>query len=177
MRVQDVLEIGEAGRLPFVGIGLLAIALPFVMPSLRPQLGKLLSGAAKLFAEAEFGADDALTDRLVDASVNALMRIAPTGTVDEQRRRTDRELDRFFSRARTAAHRRGHSREDAGRRYHKHLSRMEHALKSRQGRTEPRHRQTVDRALHRLAEEQNTTETSKTKPPDRNRSRPTGGET
>ncbi|MBV8919882.1 hypothetical protein [Bradyrhizobium sp.] len=156
MKVQDLLEIGETGPLPFVGMGLVTLAVPYVMPSLRPQMASLLKASARLFLEAELGADNALTDRLVDASVDALMSIAPQTTKDEREHRTDRELDRFFVRARAGAHRRGFDHADAARRYHKHLSRFERALKSAQERAGSGHQQTFDRALHRIAHERLT---------------------
>ena len=59
MRLGNILEISEAGPLPFVGLGLLALAAPFFVPSLRPALGGVLKASAKLFAEAELGAGTA----------------------------------------------------------------------------------------------------------------------
>jgi hypothetical protein len=159
MRLQDILEIGEVGPLPFVGIGLLTtVAAPFFMPSLRPQVGELLKAAVRLLLEAELGADNELTDRLVDTSVDCFMRIMPHGTKDERRRQADHELDRFFSKARAASHRRGFGHEDARRRYHKHLSRMERALKSKRERAGLGHKQAFDHAIHRISDERRVTE-------------------
>lgn len=158
MRLEDILEIGEAGPLPFVGIGLLTVAAPYFMPSLRPQMGELLKASARLLLEAELGADNELTDRLVDTSVDCFMRIMPHGTKDERHRRADHELDRFFSKARAASHRRGFGPEDARRRYHKHLSRMERALKSKRERAGPEHKQAFDHAIHRISDERCATE-------------------
>ena len=134
MRLEDVLEIGEAGPLPLVGVGVLTLVLPFYVPSLRPELGGILKASVKLFLEAELGADNQLTDELVDRSVDALLRSMPEITDQERHSHTERELERFFSRARAAAHRRGFNREDAKRRYKKHLDRMERTLTHRQRR-------------------------------------------
>jgi hypothetical protein len=158
MRLEDILEIGEAGPLPLVGIGLFTFAAPYFVPSLRPQMAGLLKASAKLFLEAELGADNELTDRLVDASVDCLMRIVPHGTDDERRRRADHQLDHFFSKARAASHRRGHGHDDARRRYHKHLSKMERALKSKREGARPEHRQAFDHAMHRVSNERRAIE-------------------
>jgi hypothetical protein len=156
MRLKDILQIGEAGPLPMVGLGLLTVTAAYLVPSLRPQMRSVLKASAKLFLEAELGADNALTDRLVDASLDALLRSGPDEASEERKRRTDRELDRFFGKARAGAHRRGFNHTDAKRRYHKHLSRMEHALKSVQERAGAGHRPALDHALHRIADEQRT---------------------
>ena len=155
MRPEDLLEIGESGPLPLVGLGLITVAVPYFVPSLRPELGGILKASAKLFLEAEFGADNQLTDRLVDKSVDALMRMMPDATDEEHERHADRELDRFFSRARSAARRRGFNPEDAERRYNKHLSRMERGLTGRKhaGTGRP---QTLEHALRRIANEPRT---------------------
>ena len=158
MRLEDILEIGETGPLPFVGIGLVTVAAPYLLPSLRPQMGWLLKASAKLFLEAQLGADDELTDRLVDASVDCLMRIVPLGTEDERRRRADHQLDHFFAKARAASHRRGHGHDDARRRYHKHLSKMERALKSKRERARPEHKGAFDHAIHRVSNERRAIE-------------------
>ena len=42
---------------------------------LRPQFVALLKAGAKLALEAEFDADEALADRLVETAVNALLRV------------------------------------------------------------------------------------------------------
>ncbi len=156
MRLSDVFEIGETGSLPFVGLGLITLAGAYIVPSLRPSLGQVLKGSVKLFLEAELGADNALTDRLVDTSVDALMSITPQTADEERKRQVDNELDRFFRNARAGARRRGFDRSDARRRYHNHLSRMETALKSAQARAGPEHRQTLEHASRRVAHERLT---------------------
>lgn len=103
MRLEAVLEIGEAGPLPLIGVGVLTLALPYFVPSLRPELGGILKASVKLFLEAELGADNQLTDQLVDKSVDALLRSMPEITGEERHSHTERELERFFSRARAAA--------------------------------------------------------------------------
>jgi hypothetical protein len=107
MWLEGSLKLAKSVRHPFVGVGLLVVAAAYFVSSLRPQISELVKGSVKLYLEAELDADSELTDRLVDTSVDALMRIVPHGTEVERQRHADHELDRFFSKARAAAHRRG----------------------------------------------------------------------
>jgi len=66
----------KAGPLHLIGVGILALAVPIFFPALRPQFAALLKAGAKLALEAEFDADDALANRLVDAAVNALLHVS-----------------------------------------------------------------------------------------------------
>jgi hypothetical protein len=164
MRLQDVLEIGEAGPLPLVGFGLVAVAVPWFVPSLRPQFGGLVKASAKLFLEAELGADNKLTDQLVDSSIDALLDMMPDGTVEQRRQHTDREIDRFVARARASARRRGFDARDAHRRYQKHLAKMEGALKARKQRADTGQQHALDHALHRIAHQRGKATAGKEKP-------------
>jgi hypothetical protein len=153
MRLTNILEVGEVGPLPLVGFGLLAVALPWFVPSLRPELGGIVKASAKLFLEAELGADNHLTDWLVDSSVDALLNMMPKATKEQHRQHTEREIDRFFSRARAASHRRGFDRQDGSRRYQKHLSKMERALISRQKDAGTSQRHALEHGLRKIADE------------------------
>jgi hypothetical protein len=70
-----------------------------------------------------------------------------------QRQHTDRELDRFLSKAHAGAHRRGFNREDARRRYHRHLLAIERALKQKQERAGTEHGRVFAHALDRIGNE------------------------
>ncbi len=153
MRVKDLLEIGETGTLPLAGFGLAAILVPYFVPSLRSRAGDLVKASAKLFLEAEFDADNALTEWLVDTAVDALMRVPFEKPMEQRRQHTDRVLDRFFSRAHAGACRRGFDHEDRGRRYQKHLAVIERALRRKQARAGAAHAPMFAHALHRLATE------------------------
>src|SRR5260370_32810874 len=66
----------KADPLKLIGVGVLGLAVPIFFPALRPQLAALLKAGAKLALEAEFDADDALADGLVDTAVNALLHVS-----------------------------------------------------------------------------------------------------
>ena len=121
--LDDVLKVG-----PVVGMGLVALALPFFVPALRPQFAAVLKSGAKLFLEAELGADDVLTDRLADAAVDALVQITAHGTEEQRKENAESKVNRFVSAARAAAQRRGWDERDVERRYHRHLAKLEHTL-------------------------------------------------
>jgi hypothetical protein len=114
----------------------------------RSRAGELVKASAKLYLEAEFDADNALTELLVDTTVDALMRIPFDKSTEQRRRHTERVLDRFFSKAHAGARRRGYGHEDKRRRYHKHLAAIERALKQKQKRAPM-----FEHALHRIAKE------------------------
>jgi hypothetical protein len=61
----------KADPLMLIGVGVLGLAVPMFFPALRPQLAAVLKAGARLALEAEFDADDALADGLVDTAVNA----------------------------------------------------------------------------------------------------------
>jgi hypothetical protein len=152
MRVEEVFEIGEAGPVAAVGVGLATLAIPYFVPGLRGPAAELLKGSIRLFLDAELGADNALTDRLVDVSVDSLMRAISTSGADKKES-VDREVHRFFSKARAASDRRGFDRKDADRRYHKHLSKFEQALRRMHPGASSATRNTLDHVVHRVRAE------------------------
>jgi hypothetical protein len=153
MRLKDLLPIGELGPLPIVGLGLAAVVAPYFIPALRSRAGDVVKASAKLFAEAEFGAEGVLTEWLVDATVDALMSAPVDKPAEQRRQHTDRVLDRFFSRAHAGARRRGFDRDDARGRYHGHLAAIERTLKQKQERAGAEHAPMFAHALHRVATE------------------------
>jgi hypothetical protein len=112
-----------------VGLGLLAFALPFFVPAIRPQFAAILKIGAKLFLEAEFEADGAIIDELVDATLDSLLNATSQGSEEERKRAAEHQLGQFLSAARAGARRRGWHEEDAKARYHRHLAKLEHGIR------------------------------------------------
>jgi len=135
--LNDLLKVDS---LPLAGLGLLAVAAPFLFPALRPQLATILKSGIKLFLEAELGAEAALTDRLVDASVDALLATTSHGTEDDRRQKAEREVNRFVSAASASAHRRGWDEADRHARYRRHLAKLDHALSRARQQAKPSQR-------------------------------------
>lgn len=152
MPLEKLLEIGEAGPLAAVGVGVAAVVVPAFVPSLREPAAQVLKSSIRLFLDAELGADNALTDRLVDTSMDRLMKTVSDHRAN-RRERGGHALDRFFHRARAASNRRGFSREDADRRFRKHLSKMQNALQSKHRKASPREQEILEHLLRQLGGE------------------------
>jgi hypothetical protein len=118
----------KADPLKFIGVGVLGLAVPIFFPALRPQLVALLKAGAKLALEAEFDADDALADGLVDTAVNALMRVSAQDSEQDLCDRSEATVNRFLAAARASAARRGWDQQDVAHRYHKRLVKLDHAI-------------------------------------------------
>lgn len=121
-------EILKADAVPLVSISILGLALPYLLPGLRPRFAGIAKAGAKLFLEAELGADNELTDRLVDATIDALVGASSQGSEAHRTEKTQKEIDRFVSASQAAAHRRGWDAGDAEARYHRHLSKLDAAV-------------------------------------------------
>jgi hypothetical protein len=118
----------KADPLKLIGVGVLGLAVPIFFPALRPQLVALLKAGAKLALEAEFDADDALADGLVDTAVNALMRVSAQDSEQDLCDRSEATVNRFLAAARASAARRGWDQRDVAHRYHKRLVKLDHAI-------------------------------------------------
>jgi hypothetical protein len=144
-------DVLKAGPVPLVGLGVVALALPYFFPALRPQFEAVFKSGAKLFLEAELGADDAIADRFVDAAVGALFHATAHGTDDERKQKAESHVNRFVSRAHAGARRRGWDEEDVEWRYHRRLRKLDHALERARHRADPRQRAALAHASESLA--------------------------
>src|SRR5260370_33229904 len=108
----------KADPLKFIGGGVLGLAIPIFFPALRPQLAALMKAGAKLALEAEFDADDALANGLVDTAVNALLHVSAQASEQELCHRSEATVNRFLATARASAARRGRDQPDVAHRYH-----------------------------------------------------------
>ena len=77
MAIEDLVK---GNPVTFVGIGVATLALPYLFPALRPQVAAVLKSGAKLFLEAEIGADNQVLDSLVDSTVDRLLNVTAKGT-------------------------------------------------------------------------------------------------
>src|SRR5215469_1870456 len=121
-------EFLKAVPLHLIGAGILGLAVPIFFPALRPQFAALLRAGARLALEAEFDADDALADRLVDTAINALLRVTSHDSEEDLRQRSGATVDRFVAKARASAARRGWDEQDVARRYNKHVVKLDAAI-------------------------------------------------
>ena len=121
-------DFWKTGPLQLIGVGVLGLAVPIVFPGLRPQFAALLKAGAKLALEAEFDADDALADRLVDFAVNALLKVSAQDSEKDLCDKSEAAVNRFVAAASASAARRGWDQQDVARRYHKRLVKLDHAI-------------------------------------------------
>ena len=133
-------DILKSGSVPLVGLGIIVFALPFFFPVLSPQFAAVLKSGAKLFLEAELGADNALTDRLVGATVDAVVQTTSHGTEEQRKQKAERAVNQFVSAACAGARRRGWDERDVERRYHRHLAKLDNALSQARHRAHPSQR-------------------------------------
>ena len=136
----------KAHPLQLIGVGVLGLAVPIFFPALRPQFAALLKAGAKLALEAEFDADDALADRLVDTAVTALLHVSPQDSEQDLRDRSEATVNRFVAKARASAARRGWDRQDVAHRYRKRLAKLDHAISRAHPRARARQRTALEHA-------------------------------
>jgi hypothetical protein len=136
----------KADPLQLVGVGLIGLAVPIFLPALRPQFAALLKAGAKLALEAEFDADDALADSLVNTAVNALLRVSPADSDKDLYDRSEAAVNRFITAASASAARRGWDQQDVANRYRKRLVKFDHAISRAHPRARPRQRTALDHA-------------------------------
>ena len=142
-------DFWKADPLQLIGVGLIGVAAPIFLPVLRPQVVALLKAGAKLALEAEFDADDALADRLVEAAVSALLRVSPQSEQD-LRDRSETIVNRFLAASNNSATRRGWDQQDVTHRYDKRLVKFDHAISRAHPRARPAQRTALDHALKLL---------------------------
>jgi len=136
----------KADPLRLIGMGVLGLAVPIFFPAMRPQLAAILKAGAKLALEAEFDADDALADGLVDTAVNALMRVSSQDSEQDLCNRSEAAVNRFLATARASAVRRGWDQQDVAHRYHKRLVKLHHAISRAHPGARPRQRTALEHA-------------------------------
>jgi hypothetical protein len=116
------------------------------LPALRPQFVALLKAGAKLALEAEFDADDALADRLVEGAVNALLQVSPQDSEKDLCDRSETTVKRFLAASSDSATRRGWDQQDVAHRYDRRLVKLDHAISRAHPRARPAQRTALDHA-------------------------------
>jgi hypothetical protein len=139
-------DFWKADPLKLIGVGVLGLAVPIFFPALRPQLAALVKAGAKLALEAEFDADDALADRLVDTAVTALLQVSVQESEQDLRDRSEATVNRFVAAASASAARRGWDQQDVAHRYRKRLAKLDHAISRAHPRARARQRTSLEHA-------------------------------
>jgi hypothetical protein len=143
-------DFWKADPLQLIGVGLIGVAAPIFFPALRAQFAALLKAGARLAVEAEFDADDALADRLVETALSALLQVSPQDSEKDLCERSETTVNRFLAASRDSATRRGGDQHDVARRYDKRLVKFDHAILPAHPRARPAQRTALDHALKLL---------------------------
>jgi hypothetical protein len=139
-------DFSKADPLRLIGVGLIGVAAPIFLPALRPQFVALLKAGAKFALEAEFDADDALADRLVETAVNALLQVSPQDSDKDLCDRSATTVNRFLAASSDSATRRGWDQHDVARRYDRRLVKFDHAISRARPRVRPTQQTALDHA-------------------------------
>ncbi len=129
-----------------IAVGLLVLAAPVLVPSLRPELRPILKSAAKLFVEAEFGADGAIIEQLADAAIDDILDAGARGSEPERNSRIEARVQRFTRRARHRAQRMGRDEADRQARYRRHVHILQRRLSLGRARKTGTRREALDHA-------------------------------
>jgi hypothetical protein len=121
---EDVLKAAPG---PAVAVGLAILAIPVLFPMLRPSWAAALKAGAKLFLEAEAGAEGEIIDGLAESAIAELADAVANLPPEERDRSTGAILGAYKSRARQRARRLGWSERDRQARYHRHIDRLRRA--------------------------------------------------
>jgi hypothetical protein len=140
----------KAHPLELIGVGVLGLAVPIFLPALRPQFAALLKAGAKLALEAEFDADDALADRLVNTAVTALLHVSAQDSEQDLRDRSEATVNRFLAAAHASAARRGWDQQDVVHRYRKRVAKLDHAISRAHPRARARQQTALEHASRLL---------------------------
>lgn len=127
-------DIVKGNPVTAIGIGAAVIAVPVLFPSLRPQWAVAMKGAAKLFLDAEDGAEgdiiDSLARKAVDQLVDAIAHHEP-----ERRHATAAAvIANYRHRAQARADRFGYGEKDRAARFDRHMARLRHKVLRRHSR-------------------------------------------
>lgn len=129
MAISD--RLFKAGAAPALAVGLAVLAIPILFPRWRPQWAAALKAGAKVFLEAEEGAEgeiiDALAERAIDELADAVANVAPV----ERDRAAGAVVRAYKARARERAERLGWSDRDRAHRYQRHVDRLHRAAARR----------------------------------------------
>jgi hypothetical protein len=149
MAIEDIFKTNRA---TVIGLGIVTLAVPLIFPALRPQFAAVLKAGAKLFLEAEFEADDAVAEQVVDACIGHLLQALSAGSEEERKRAADTHVEHFAGRARRRARRRGWNEQDAKARYHRYMKKFEHRIAGAHRKAAPAQRAALAHAAQRVSE-------------------------
>ncbi|MEZ0167806.1 hypothetical protein [Microvirga sp. TS319] len=116
---------------PILGLGLVALAVPVVLPSLRPQWATAVKAGAKLFFDAEGGAEGDIISHIAEKAIDQLADAVAHGTPKERDDAVAGIITAYEGKARARSNRLGWGERDCQARYERHLSCLRRAVSRR----------------------------------------------
>lgn len=142
--IEDLLKGNPAAA---AGVALAAVAAPLVIPSLRPQWAAFVKAGAKLFVEAEFGAEGEIIDKLVDAAVDNLSTALANPDESKREAAAQAVVRDFEACAHARSQRKGWDKADTAARYRRHMFKLRDAVMKMRGQQSGGKRKIVDDLL------------------------------
>ena len=126
--VDDLLKGNPVAAL---GLGAAALAVPILFPSVRPQWAAAVKGGAKIFLEAEGGAEGDIIDNLAEKAIDQLADAMSRDTPEERKQASATVIANYKRRARTRADRFGRNGKDRDARFERHMARLRRKISHR----------------------------------------------
>lgn len=145
--VEDIVKTEPAAA---IGFGVLVLAFPFLFPGLRSQWAEAVKGGAKLFFEAEGGAEGEIMDRLADAAVDDVVKDLSQGSKEERRQAATADIRKFKALARRRSDRHGWDDQDREARYDRHLGKLRVAISGLRATQTGTNAEVLDELVERL---------------------------
>lgn len=132
--VEDVLKQNSG---PAIGLGLIAMALPVVFPSLRPALANAVKAGAQLYFEAEGGAEADIIAIIAESAADQLADAVARARPEERNQAVAGILNSYHAKARARSDLLGINDRDRKARYRRHMHRLRRTVSRRQANASP----------------------------------------
>jgi hypothetical protein len=135
------------------GLGVLSLALPSLLPQLRPAAVSAIKAGLTLFTESEAEAEAELIESLVAFTAARIREaLASDAGEAERRHRVRRSIEHFKRHARKRAQRWGGDEPGRKRSYQRHIARLETTLAEQKQEAPPHQQDAIEDAFIALAE-------------------------
>lgn len=122
-------NVVESNLLTAAAIGVVALALPKVMPDLAPPLRSVVKSGVSLFLESESEAEGGIVQRLAETALKTVLQsLAAPGDAAHSQKQAQGAIAHFKRTARHRARRYARSDDDRAARYRRHIRALHRAL-------------------------------------------------
>ena len=147
-------QLTKSNMAIFAGLALASLALPELLPNVRPTLRSAIKLGLGLLAESELEAEAELVETLVAAAMDGIRQdLSQPTTGTERSEAVQKRVEHFKHQARTRAQRWARNAEDRHRRYRRHVAKLQSSLANRKHQIAQQDQQILDYALTALGSE------------------------